>query len=34
MQDYLNDKEFLKEVVTSAINKQVYIKEERVDKYF
>lgn len=32
--EWSDDKEFLRNVVKVAVNKEVYIKEERVDKYF
>ena len=32
--EWSDDKEFLREVVKAALNKEVYIKEEKVDQYF
>lgn len=32
--EWSDNKEFLRNVVKVAVNKEVYIKEERVDKYF
>ncbi len=32
--EWSDDKEFLRKVVKAALNKEVYIKEEKVDQYF
>ena len=32
--EWSDDKEFLREVVKAALNKEVYIEEEKVDQYF
>jgi hypothetical protein len=32
--EWSDDKEFLSEVIKAVLNKEVYIKEEKVDQYF